>query len=328
MRRAFLVVALLSAAVLLGATDSASASASPEKRSRVVNFLAHCGVSRFAPDDPIVYPGEPGRSHHHTFFGSRAISAHATLRSLRAAETTCGRKSETAAYWVPTLFRDGVRVTPLKATAYYTLRRFSGVRPYPPGLKMIAGDAAAQRPQPLGVVWWNCGPFSGVRRSSSVPPRCPPGSGGTGATLIGRAGRARNPRPSLELHVRFPECWDGRRLDSSDHRAHMAYASSLNDPPARPVVSDGARAEPALLMVGAAESAPQARGGRCPDSHPVRVPSLILIVAYPIRDGRGVVLSSGGQFSGHADFFNAWDQEDLARIVSDCSQGRPRCARK
>jgi hypothetical protein len=55
---------------------------------------------------------------------------------------------------------------------------------------------------------------------------------------------------------------------------------------------------------------------------------LILIVIYPIRDGRGVVLSSGCQLSGHADFFNAWDQNALARIVRHCSRARPRCARK
>jgi hypothetical protein len=289
-----LLVALLSVILLLGLADPASARRFPEKRSQVVNFLAHCGVSRIAPDDPILYPGRPGASHDHTFFGSRAIGAHATLPDLRAADTTCGRKSETAAYWVPTLFQNGRRVTPLKATAYYTLRQFTAVRPYPPGLKIIAGDAHARRPQSLDVVWWNCGPFTGVRRSSSVPRRCPAGRSGEGAKVMGRAGRARLPRPSLELHVRFPECWDGRRLDSPDHSAHMAYAQ--ND--------------------------------RCPDSHPVRVPSLILIVVYPIRAGRGVELSSGGQLSGHADFVNAWDQNDLARIVRDCARGRPGCARK
>jgi Domain of unknown function (DUF1996) len=293
-RRALFVFTLVPALVLLGAADTASAGGSPEKRSQVVNFLAHCGVSRIAPDDPIVYPGQPGASHDHTFFGSRAIGAHATVGDLRAAETTCGRKSETAAYWVPTVFRNGRRVTPLKATAYYTLRQFTTVRPYPPGLKIVAGDAHAPRPQSLDVVWWSCGPFSGVRRSSSVPRRCPARQAEDGAKLIGRVDRVRRPRPSLELHVRFPECWDGRRLDSSDHKAHMAYATA----------------------------------DRCPDSHPVRVPSLILIVVYPIRDGRGVVLSSGGQLTGHADFFNAWDQEDLARIVRNCSQGRPRCAGK
>jgi Domain of unknown function (DUF1996) len=293
--RALLVAAFLLALVLPGAGAASGRASAGKPPSRVVNFLAHCGVSRFGRDDPIVYPGQPGRSHHHTFFGSRAINAHATPASLRAASTTCGRKSETAAYWVPTLFRNGRRVTPVRATAYYTLRRFSGVRPYPASLKMIAGDADVRRPQPLGVVWWSCGPFSNVRRSSSVPPRCPPRSGPMGARLVFRtAGRTRNPEPSLQLHVRFPDCWDGRRLDSPDHKAHMAYQSA----------------------------------GECPGSHPVRVPSLILIVVYPIRAGDGVALASGGQYSGHADFINAWDQKELSRIVTDCSQARPRCARK
>lgn len=31
-------------------------------------------------------------------------------------------------------------------------------------------------------------------------------------------------RTFLELHVTFPDCWDGVRLDSPDHRSHMAYS--------------------------------------------------------------------------------------------------------
>jgi Domain of unknown function (DUF1996) len=154
-----------------------------------------------------------------------------------------------------------------------TLREFSPVRPYPAGLKIIAGDSRAVAPQPLDVVWWNCGPFSGVRRSGSIPRAC-------------RAGF------SLELHVRFPECWDGRRLDSPDHQTHMAYA----------------------------------KRERCPATHPVLLPNL-LIVAYPARSGRALALSSGGRHSAHADFFNAWDQDALAGIVRRCAQALPRCAR-
>jgi hypothetical protein len=243
-------------------------------RGRLVNFLAHCDVSRVGPDDPIVYPGRSGRSHDHIFFGSKAVDAHATVHSLRSADTSCGRKAETAAYWVPTLFQRGRAVRPARATTYYTLREFSPVRPYPAGLKIIAGDSRAVAPQPLDVVWWNCGAFSGVRRTSRIPPTCPAGS-------------------SLELHVRFPECWDGRRLDSPDHQAHMTYADRE----------------------------------RCPATHPVLLPELILIVQYPIRSGRAVALSSGGVYSVHADFFNAWDQAALAGIVRRCSQARPRCAR-
>ena len=30
------------------------------------------------------------------------------------------------------------------------------------------------------------------------------------------------------------------------------------------------------------------------------------------------MLSSGGVYSGHADFINAWDQARLAGLVTDC----------
>jgi hypothetical protein len=98
----------------------------------------------------------------------------------------------------------------------------------------------------------------------------------------------------IELHVNFPDCWDGRRLDSTDHRSHMAYSHNW----------------------------------RCPTTHRVNVPKLTLIVRYPTSDGRGLELASGGRYSAHADFVNAWNQAELERIVRDCSHARPRCARR
>jgi hypothetical protein len=91
----------------------------------------------------------------------------------------------------------------------------------------------------------------------------------------------------LQLHVNFPDCWDGKRLDSLDHRSHMAYA----------------------------------RGGRCPASHPVPVPALSIVYAYPERmleGSRAIGLSSGGQYSGHADFINAWNEQALRTLVLGC----------
>ena len=67
--------------------------------------------------------------------------------------------------------------------------------------------------------------------------------------------------------------------------------------------------------------------GRCPRAHPVLVPSLILIVTYPVMSGVGVFLASGGQHTGHGDFFNAWKQSALARIVRNCAAGRSHCGR-
>ena len=93
----------------------------------------------------------------------------------------------------------------------------------------------------------------------------------------------------LQLRVNFPDCWDGKHLDSPDHRSHVAYS----------------------------------RNYVCPASHPVKVPLIRLTVRYPITSGRGVYLASGGQFSGHADFFNAWNEAFLTRLVDVCFHDKP-----
>src|SRR5262245_47196774 len=48
-----------------------------------------CGYSRTAKDDPIVYPGSPGLSHSHDFFGNDGTDAFSTYESLRADTTNC-----------------------------------------------------------------------------------------------------------------------------------------------------------------------------------------------------------------------------------------------
>ena len=44
----------------------------------VPQFIVTCAFSHTAPDDPIVFPGEPGQSHQHDFFGNRATDAWST----------------------------------------------------------------------------------------------------------------------------------------------------------------------------------------------------------------------------------------------------------
>ena len=67
--------------------------------------------------------------------------------------------------------------------------------------------------------------------------------------------------------------------------------------------------------------------GRCPSSHPVEVPALALIVRYPVSDGSHVELASGGVYSAHADFFNAWNQTALERLVDACLNALRHCGR-
>lgn len=85
---------------------------------------------------------------------------------------------------------------------------------------------------------------------------------------------------ALELEVLFPNCWDGESTDSPNHKRHMAYS----------------------------------KAGECPKTHPVRLPTITLVLLYPPLP-RGAIVSAG-KHAGHADFINGWDQDALARFVA------------
>ena len=240
-----------------------------------VNFVENCRYSHQAPDDPIVFPAMPGASHQHTFVGNTTTSAFSTYGSLRSSGTTCMRRDDTAAYWVPALYQGTTEILPQGATIYYRRGTVAEVSPFPNNLRVIAGDAKATVPQGMRVTFWSCGVASGVGRSETVP-TCP------------------NVRGSfLRLHIRFPECWDGRNLDSADHKSHMAYAT---------------------------------RAG-CPSTHPVEVPQITQIYRYPTLGGEGFTLASSGQYSAHADFVNSWKPNVLRKLVDGCLNARVHCGR-
>ena len=233
----------------------------------VGQFIVACDWSHASFDDPIVHAGMEGMSHRHEFFGNTTTDADSTYESLLAGDTTCAQKLDRAAYWVPSLLDgEGRVVQPGGAVAYY--RAGPGVdpttvQPYPPGLMMVGGHSDATDSQPLSVVAWSCGP--GGERSSEPPP-CADGPAG------------------LRLWVTFPDCWDGTRLDSDDHHAHVAYSHD----------------------------------GRCGDEHPVPIPQLQFAVDYPPTSGGPFALASGPIDTAHADFWNAWDEDKLVDEVDLC----------
>lgn len=184
----------------------------------VGQFVTECGYSHAAPDDPIVHPNRPGRSHDHDFFGNTSTDAASTVETLLAAGTTCQKQLDTAAYWAPRLLVDGIAVTPTKSTAYY--RAAPGVDPtdvqaFPPGLAIVAGDmtADADRPQPPDLAGWSCGTST---RNEAAPPSCPASA-------------------PLRAVITFPDCWDGANTDAPDHRSHMANSSRGDCPSTHPV---------------------------------------------------------------------------------------------
>jgi Domain of unknown function (DUF1996) len=334
-------------------------------------FDTQCEFSHRASDDPIVFPGEPGRSHPHDFIGNHTTNAFSTPDSLRKGRTSCARNADTAAYWFPTLYRDETRapITPRTIRADYSAGRrdFASIQPFPPEFRMIAGDAKASDRQVGEVVDWACPPGKMLEagRSPDNSPRAQAlraaiaqfaaaaaksrkrmaglrvsirryrqalrrrSARGRAAVRPRRAlkkrlrayrrerrayRRARNERANrqsalesylfgggtsiptcapgadLILRIRFPDCWDGRNVDSPDHKSHVAYSRYSKE-----------------------------QGGWvCPGSYPVLVPMLQLTVLYPTSGGPDVRLSPGDVDAGHADFMNGWNQEKLAELVRTC----------
>ena len=85
-------------------------------------FRAECDFSHYAYDDPIVYPGQPGKAHLHMIFGNTRTNAYSKYNDLlNSGNSTCnGHEINRTAYWVPALIdQDGNPRKPIKALVYY-----------------------------------------------------------------------------------------------------------------------------------------------------------------------------------------------------------------
>ncbi|WP_250033018.1 DUF1996 domain-containing protein [Paractinoplanes maris] len=193
----------------------------PPGAVRVAEFLADCPYSHRLPDDPIIFPGLPGASHMHSFFGSEVTNAFSTTQDLLNANSNCNPSIDKSSYWIPTFYNGNTPVEPTTGIFYYL---GEGVRddliaqtqPFPLGLRIVAGNAKATGPNDNTLSRWSC-LHAGEVGSSHDFVTCPPGT-------------------MLESYLDFPHCWDGVNLDSPDHKSHMAYPVGNACPPSHPVV--------------------------------------------------------------------------------------------
>src|SRR6476620_3554545 len=82
-------------------------------------FVVHCPLSHSSHDDSIVFPGQPGVSHLHDFFGATTANSESTPQTLAASPTTCSHRGDTAGYWSPSALMDGVPVPPPYQNEYW-----------------------------------------------------------------------------------------------------------------------------------------------------------------------------------------------------------------
>jgi Domain of unknown function (DUF1996) len=271
-----LLVGLAVAAAKVPMTSGETSVAPPK-----VGWVNECLFDHRTMDDPIAFPKEPGAAHLHDFSGNTTTDAYSTHESLLQGGTSCEHAADTAAYWTPTLLLGGKAIAfrENKVDFYYRSRTspLSDVQPFPAGLKIIAGSPHATDPKDTRAVDWDC-EDGGSDQDTNHPVDC-----GTGY---------------VSADIKFPDCWDGARLDSHHHKGHMAYSIEGKD-------------------------------GRfeCPESHPVAVPRLIFSVEWEVHDGTSIELSSGPYYTMHADFINSWQPGALEDLVTRCINAAENCGR-
>jgi hypothetical protein len=113
------------------------------------------------------------------------------------------------------------------------------------------------------------------------------------------------------MSVRWPFCWDGRNLDSANHKDHVVFP----------------QAGPGFFYPGT-----------CPSTHPVTLPRLFYRVHFSTATVTGstsdIVLSSDispagatapSGVSGHGDWFGGWNRDLLEGMVQRCILGGEEC---
>jgi len=263
-------------------------------------FTVNCVKLTIQRSDPIVNPGVPG-THVHSIIGGNAFRRTMVGRfAENATATTCDKALDHSNYWVPSMYHQRAdkmwELVPWKGSAVYYQKRACDYAPnkkscdksvvplaFPYGFRMVAGNPARRTQNDTDFsqkainIMCIDGPYG-------EHPGFPPGKCGT-----------------LRSQVYFPSCWDGKNLDTPDHKSHVAYPAIGNY-----------------------------NGGVCPASHPVAIFSIFYEFFFEtstFNDFNRFAFSCGDPtgYGYHGDFVMGWtDREKLQTAHRDCISA-PNC---
>ncbi|MGY4922358.1 DUF1996 domain-containing protein [Streptomyces sp. 900105755] len=271
-------------------------------------FSSSCGVNAnglFNSDNVIVAPGVSNGAHHfHDYIGNQSNNAFASDQDLANAQTSCADQGDKSTYYWPVLRlqngkqeRDadkpgggtegnaGQIVTAKQVTLTFEGNPTSKVTEMPRLLRIITGDAKAFVNGPANAnASWSCTGHED-RQLKDKYPLCPSGS-------------------DVVRTFRFQSCWDGRNIDSANHRTHVAFEGPDGSCPA------GFQAIPQLVQrIVYAVAAPSLQDGG-------RTVPLFAVDSFPEQLHKPV--------TDHGDFINVFD-ESLMRKMVDCINSGRKC---
>jgi len=257
-------------------------------------FTVNCAPLTQQRSDPIVQPGIAS-FHVHSVIGGNAFRRDmGPMDAAKANTTTCDKAIDHSNYWVPQMYhmrpdKMWELVTWHGSAVYYQKRACDYVpgekycnksfvpMAFPDGFRMIAGDAYRRTQNDSDItnraVNIMCIFDGGSKQYQGFPPRqC----------------------NTLRSEVYFPSCWDGKNLDSPDHKSHVSY----------PGIGDY-------------------NGGVCPQSHPVAIFSIFYEFFFDVSafTDRKFAFANGDAtgYGYHGDFMMGWTNRDLLQTAHrDC----------
>ena len=244
-----------------GLSDPGQPSAWDQTGMPLGEFHSLLNFSKRDTIDPLLAPGNPNFWHAHDFFVNPSVSENATLASLmQAGESAAAPTNNLSVYWVPSLMNTttGDFVTPLDSSiAYYAVQKPlepSKIVDMPAGLSIIAGSAMPSERQSTAVMFWN---YIGTSTQYDHIPQ----------------GDEWQDLP-LQAVIMFPQFWDGKSLEGTNFKDHMAYDRG----------GDGG-----------------------PSSHPYLLPELQLQIHYGhVPEDASLVLTSDSMTADRPDYAPGW----------------------